>query len=268
MAISYVNSWTGQGSGTPTSLAISTSSGTQAQVGDVLVAYLENYKPGGNAVFFAPAGWTASVPTFTGQLSAAVFYKVVASGDIGASFTFTNGGHSNQWSGNISAWRGADNVTPIDAAGTGSTGGQSSSIDAASITLAKSGDTLLWFASTLFNPVTLPTGYSSIFNYAGSSGNYQASAGGYKTGLSSGATGTISGSVTSDWWVTVTVALASAVAGQPTIPATRRRKRPVTTKLNAGKRNRSNIQLARVPAPFANFPSQIRRKPQPRRTPR
>jgi hypothetical protein len=266
--ISLVNNWTGQATGSQTTIAVVTSGGSQAQVGDVLVAVIENF---GNPppTAFASSGWTVQVACFTAGpfLTASVLTKVVTAPDIGATFTFTNGGLSYQQSANISCWRGVDNVTPIDAAGTGSTGSNAAPT-AASISPTTANNALIWFATSgsTTNSLTVPGALTSLFNYTGSTGNYQPTAGAYQLNNATGATGAIAGAIPgTDLWDAVLIALRPAPPSTA-LPAIPRRRRPITARAKQVKARRATrpnrtLVIARAdPAPsrFAHAPQKKR----------
>lgn len=217
---SFVNGWTG-------TTSIVTSSGPQIQAGDFLVYSGSTYYA--TSIVHPTGGsgnaWTNTVPFFSciNKLGTAVWTRFAAAGDVGATFTPYN----SYSGGGIADFRGVNPITPIDAAGSGSTDctGSSSTVTAASITLNYSGDALLWIAgaySLSTEPtMTVPATYSTGFNLAPVSGVNMGSALGYTLGNSSGATGNVSGSVSlASLWNTVLIGLQAAATPTPTPTAT------------------------------------------------
>lgn len=108
-AISYVNEWDSGSVANSFTMVINTSTGSQIQAGDVLIAFVTGQNPG---TFSAPAGWSATVPGWLNGSTVAqgvVFEKVAGSGDIGASFTFGTAGGGTLIGGGLAAFRGVDN---------------------------------------------------------------------------------------------------------------------------------------------------------------
>ncbi len=217
-AISFVNSWSaGQGVTAP----IDTSTGTQAQVGDVEVATVSTYNSSEITIVSA-TGWTLVTPltTDTEPNTIATYYKVVGAGDIGATWTFTSNGGYYTVVG-ITDFRGVNNGTPIDASGAVNQSTPSMTATALSITLTYSGDALLWVITSNGVPddLILPSGYtSSVSAIGGSVSNNTA----YLLGAASGATGNVSGSMFEALtYQAVLIGLEPAAAGPtPTATAT------------------------------------------------
>lgn len=109
--ITFVAATTGSGPNPSTSIVINKPAGTVD--GDVLIcAFFANITA--PQTISPPAGWTAG-PTLLSTDRFSVFYKV-ASGEP-ASYTFTCNGTAS-WCGVMASYRGVDNATPIDVAGT------------------------------------------------------------------------------------------------------------------------------------------------------
>jgi hypothetical protein len=178
--ISVINTWSSQFDTPPTytsPVAVNTNTGAPQQVGDVEIGSCDAYYNGGCAGS-PPAGWTSINPYSTGYSCSVEFYKVVLSGDIGATTTFPC---ANQSSAGIIDLRGVNNSTPIDTYGPSS-----------GITLAQNGEALLYFVVSASNAaITPPSGFSLGWNYTGVYGTTQGYVGVYELGLSSGPTGDI-----------------------------------------------------------------------------
>jgi hypothetical protein len=195
--ISYVNSWNGSTQG-EAGLAINTGIGTQATVGSLLVAAITAY----DFVTISPPNstWATAVPQWTyGAMNSVIFYKVAASGDVGATFTFTTGGYGAYLSGGIIALSGENQSSPIDSAGTGSDG--AGVVTASGISTSLANDWLLWFGTSEENSgsVSVPGGYSTAWDIAGSSST-EGSTLGYNGPVSTGPTGPVAGGSASAPW--------------------------------------------------------------------
>lgn len=218
--ISIVNKW--QGSATSASTCtVNTGTGTQQQVGDVEIGGMGQQASNAHPQT-CPAGWTVGVAQFgISSADMQICYKVVAAPDIGASVSFATSGTDQLGCGVIDL-RGVDTSTPIDVAGSGTTG-TGTAIAPASISPAFSGDTLLWFATTYNMALITPNGFIDSFTnaYIPSAQHQTLFSGFVEPGISSGATGTNTSAQDSAFWAAVQVAVKPAVAGPtPTVTPT------------------------------------------------
>lgn len=217
--ITHVNDWAASQTGTTVGgFALNTSSGTQPIVGDVFIAILNTENSPPTQVLTPPAGWSTAIAQWTQtDIVSAVFYKVVTAGDIGATFTFNSAGTSVYWAGGISAFRGVNTNDPINVAGAGSGGTNSSNLTAASISIITPGSVLIYAgADDALSTYTLPNAsYTALFNFAGGATN-QGGFAGYLLNQA-GTTGTVTGtsSNSTNHWQAVLFALtpANSVAG-------------------------------------------------------
>ena len=89
--ISVVNSWDYQADiGVSSYAAIDTSTGTQAVTGNVYVAFITAADSSDTVNIATLSGWTKVVEwqNQAGNMASGIYYKVVASGDIGATYDF------------------------------------------------------------------------------------------------------------------------------------------------------------------------------------
>lgn len=199
-APTQINTWSASVTAS-TGLPVNTSTSTQMQTGDLLIAFLTTF---GTAAISSPAGWTTRVAQW-GTVSGKVFTKVAAAADIGATFTFTNGGVSDFWSGGIVAFRNAQ----YDTAGSGSSGA-STVPTAAAITVAQPNTVLCFFQSTgnSSNVTAAPSGFASAYTIQ-TTGSIEGSEVDTKASVAAGSTGTVASGGTG-WtgpWIAVLVSV-------------------------------------------------------------
>jgi hypothetical protein len=219
-AITYVNSWVSSGA-SGSSNTINTSGGTQMAVNDVCLIGMAFYNGASFSSITGGAGgtWTPAVSTFTNGSSTnslAVYYHVATSSDIGATFTvnFSAGAFSVV---GMSCFRTANISSPIDAAGSGSTGG-STSATAAGVTTSNANDAVLYCnAITGTTTQTVPSGFTQTFNVQYSAGTNYGLFCGYLIGYTSGTaeTGTLGAS---EFWDAVLTALSPNSSGTACTP--------------------------------------------------
>lgn len=188
-----VNYWSTSNSGTGTTgIAVATSTGTDAAIGDTLIAYISSYN---TATLVAPSGWSVLVPQFANPGDAnmlmAVFYKIAVAADVNATFTFTNGAVAAYFSAVIHAWRNVGGFAPVGTAQ--SVLGGLGAI-ASSITLGNSTSVLLFFQiSSTTSFVTAPAAGMFQAGYFATSGTVEGLEVDYVIGKPTGATGVVQG---------------------------------------------------------------------------
>lgn len=169
-----------------------------AVVGDIAIASIVL-----NNTFTAsaPAGWTqvTGSPLSAGPIKLQVFYKVLAAGDPGNTFTFTQNGTSNDMQGGISVYHG-QSASPIGTSVTGTdTAGTHTSFAGPSATLTTGGLLVTcWSAGAQnINPTfTLPNNSRVKANDSGTASMTGISD---VSGSGSTASGTATTSAAEDW---------------------------------------------------------------------
>lgn len=177
-AITFVAASANAPNATSTTFALTAPAGIVA--GDVLLAQIAA-TGGSNITVTAPAGWTLISRLNSGTaLLQGIYYKVASAADSGAIFTWTLSA-SQKSTGGIVAYRGVNNIEPIDAAG-GQVNAASTSVTAPSVTTTSSNAMLVGFfglgtAQAAFNvPGTMVERYDVSSNALPGTGSAAADA--------------------------------------------------------------------------------------------
>lgn len=213
--ITYVSSSTTAGSGADTILILTKPSGLAA--GDVMLALVSQRSsnlPLDQNMASTPAGWTLVATKDDGSTVGALVYVKVATASEPASFSWTFGS-SGRAAGGIDAFRGVDNVNPINASGS-QANTASTSYTAPSITTTMTGTMLVSFYSATDGngSVKTSTGMTQAFTAATGAGpNGEVVGSSYAIQPATGASGTkVSASNTSLNSIGALVALKPASA--------------------------------------------------------
>jgi hypothetical protein len=212
-SISFVNAWSGNAdNGTSTAMTVNTSSGSQIQVGDVLLSSVEFFSSTSGPTGGSGGTWTTTVPEFNdGTEYQVVYCKIAASGDIGATFTFGSAGAGYE-GGGIIDFRGVANsscAAAVDKAGTGNSGA-SASWTALGITLTNTNDVLIYAAGGNDSATigSCPTGAGSLgWKFGANAGSNEGSALCYGLNTPSGPTGNITATGGSTGFTAVLIGL-------------------------------------------------------------
>ena len=196
MAIALVNSSTNSGTTSPLTI----NAPADCQVGDVLIAWI--LARGVSSSITDPGDWTLiGSPSKVGSLTFKAYWHVWATGETSYSWTVAGG----YYSGGIIAWRGVNQITPINAYNYGS-GTSSTTVTVTEVT-ATALDCMADFrmggystSPRTFSAESLAT-WGSMAEQYDMGNNRCGNAGAYKaggTGATGNATATISGTAT-EW---------------------------------------------------------------------